>query len=129
MIIVIIIISIAAFFSTLLGGLLALRLKDRLHLILGFSAGAIIGVAFFDLIPEALETAGESYSPQVITTIIALGFVLYLILDRLIVLHRHHEHDDDHTHTHRGIFGAGSLSVHSFLDGMGIGLSFQVSAS
>jgi len=27
-----------------MGGLLALRLRDRLHLILGFSAGAVIGV-------------------------------------------------------------------------------------
>jgi hypothetical protein len=37
-----------------MGGLLALRLRDKLHLILGFSAGAVIGVAFFDLLPEAV---------------------------------------------------------------------------
>ena len=37
--------SVAAFFMTLLGGLLALRLQDRLHLILGFSACAVIAVA------------------------------------------------------------------------------------
>jgi len=34
---------------TFAGGLFALRLKDKLHLVLGFSAGAVIGVAFFDL--------------------------------------------------------------------------------
>jgi ZIP family zinc transporter len=41
-------VSIATFFMTLLGGMLALALPDRLHLILGFSAGAVIGVAIFD---------------------------------------------------------------------------------
>ncbi len=46
------VIAAAAFASTMLGGLLALRLRDKLHLILGFSAGAVIGVAFFDLLPE-----------------------------------------------------------------------------
>ena len=44
-------IACAAFFSTMCGGLLAWRLQDKLHLILGFSAGAVIGVAFFDLLP------------------------------------------------------------------------------
>jgi hypothetical protein len=38
-------ISIAALVSTFLGGIFALRFKDKLHLILGFSAGAITGVA------------------------------------------------------------------------------------
>jgi ZIP family zinc transporter len=46
--------SIATFMSTLLGGLFALYLRDRLHLILGFSAGALLGAAFFDLIPPRL---------------------------------------------------------------------------
>ena len=36
-----------------LAGAFALRFKDRLHLIMGFSAGALIAVAFFDLLPEA----------------------------------------------------------------------------
>ena len=54
--------SAATFVMTLLGGLLALKLQDRLHLILGFSAGAVIGVAFFDLIPEAASLVAPSSS-------------------------------------------------------------------
>jgi ZIP family zinc transporter len=118
-------IAVFAFVATLLGGLFALRLRDKLHVILGFSAGAIIGVAFFDLLPEALELAGSSVEASVILATTALGFLLYLGLDRLVLLHGH---DDEHAHAKRGVFGALSLSTHSFLDGIGIGLAFQVSA-
>ena len=124
----IILIGIAASCATLLGGWFALHLKDRLHLILGFSAGAVIGVAFFDLMPEAVQLVGQDHTPVFVTSIIALGFAVYLILDRLVVLHHHHEDDaHEHAHTGRGAWGASTLSFHSFLDGIGIGLAFQVS--
>lgn len=117
-------ISIGALVCTLLGGIFALKLKDRLHLILGFSAGAIVGIAFFDLLPEAISLAGTVYDTSSILAITALGFALYLILDRLFSMHGHGADDE---HTHRGRLGAGSLSFHSLLDGIGIGLAFQVS--
>lgn len=113
-------IAFAAFLATLLGGLFALRLKDRLHLVLGFSAGAIIGVAFFDLLPEAIELGG-GLAP----TFIGLGFVVYMLLDRFVGFHCQDEHD--HSHSHSGTLGAGSLSIHSFFDGIAVGLAFQVS--
>lgn len=127
----IILICLGAFIATLLGGLFALRFKDRLHLILGFSAGAVIGVAFFDLIPEAIELAGENIEISTITSIIALGFVVYMVLDRFVFLHTHnHDHDHaDEALCPRGRLGAGSLSIHSFLDGIAIGLAFQVSSA
>lgn len=130
----IVLISLAAFVFTFLGGVFALRFKDKLHLILGFSAGAVIGVAFFDLIPEAIELGGSSHEISTITSIVALGFIIYMILDRFIIMHghTHHEHGDaeqECAHNHRGILGAGSLSVHSFLDGIAIGLAFQVSSA
>ncbi|MBI4068002.1 ZIP family metal transporter [Candidatus Kaiserbacteria bacterium] len=124
----IIFIAGATFVSTLLGGLFALRLKDKLHLILGFSAGAIIGVAFFDIIPEALELGGVQYDSATITALVAVGFLIYLVLDRLVLLHGHTE-EDTHEHQHRGTAGAGSLSFHSFLDGIAIGLAFHISSA
>jgi ZIP family zinc transporter len=139
----IILIAFCAFISTLIGGLVALRLKDKLHLILGFSAGAVIAVAFFDLMPEAIELGGKYYSSGTVTSIVALGFLIYLVLDRVVFLHSHaddhdnvhsqhdsHDHSDStHVHNNRGALGAGSLSIHSFLDGVAIGLAFQVSAA
>lgn len=120
----VILISICAAISTFLGGLLALRFKDKLHLILGFSAGAVIGVAFFDLIPEALELTEDFFDASTTLSFVVLGFITYMILDRYIIIHSHS--DDTHCNAHRGNMGAGSLSLHSFLNGAAIGLAFQV---
>jgi zinc transporter ZupT len=119
------IICIITFCSTILGGLFALRFQDKLRLILGFSAGAVIGVVFFDLLPEAIKLGSKEYSFATITSIVALGFLCYMILDRMAILHKH-----EGTHTgHRANLGAGSLSTHSLFDGIAIGLAFQISAS
>jgi zinc transporter ZupT len=119
-----ILICIVTFLSTLAGGLFALRLKDKLHLILGFSAGAVLGVVFFDLFPEAQSLGSGRYGADKITFVAAIGFFVYMILDRLAVLH---SHEDESRAGLRGKIGAGSLSIHSFLDGIAIGWAFQIS--
>lgn len=123
-----ILVSIGTFLSTLLGGLFALHLQDRLHLILGFSAGALIGVSFFHLIPEALELAGATLGGQAIVSIVAGGFFFYMLLDRTIAPHGDRAARIEKL-WRRGALGAGSLSVHSFLDGFAIGIAFKVSPS
>jgi zinc transporter ZupT len=122
-------VSIGTFFATLLGGLFALYQQDRLHLILGFSAGALIGVAFFDLIPEALDLASAALGTQLIVTTIAVGFVAYMLLDRTIAPHGDKGSRTEKLWRRGGALGAGSLSAHSFLDGFAIGLAFEVSAA
>jgi ZIP family zinc transporter len=102
-----------------LGGLLALRLRDKLHLILGFSAGAVIGVAFFDLLPEAVNFGTKFHSPATILSWTALGFLFYLVLDRILLFHGEA--------APRGRFAASVLCLHSLLDGIAIGLAFQAS--
>jgi zinc transporter ZupT len=120
----------AACCATLAGGALALRFRDQLHLILGFSAGAIVGLAFFDLLPEAL-TLG-AHSPSTVLAIAALGFFGYAILDRIILLHTHadgHDHGHAHSAAIRGSAGAASLSAHSLMDGLAIGFAFRAAPS
>lgn len=124
------VIAIATLFFTLLGGFFALRFTDKLHLVLGFSAGAVVGVAFFDLLPEAIELAGTQFDVSAVTSIVALGFVLFMLLDRFVM--GGHSHADEHCENEnhqRGFLGASSLSIHSFLDGLAIGLAFQVSSA
>ena len=97
--------------ATLLGGVFALSLHGRHGLVLGFSAGAVLGVAFFDLLPEALSLGGN-----IMLATVAAGFFLYLLFDRLVMRHGKPA---------RGLLGAASLSAHSLLDGFGIGIAFQ----
>jgi ZIP family zinc transporter len=108
--------GLAAAAATLVGGALALRLSRRLHLILGFSAGAVMGVALLDLLPEALEL---SRTPAAVFALTAAGFMVYLAADRALSAGG----------GRRGHLGAGSLTLHSLMDGLAIGLAFQVSAA
>ena len=120
--------SLATFFMTLLGGLLALRYQDRLHLVLGFSAGAIIGVAFFDLIPEAIDLAGPADAVPTVLALVAAGFAGYMVLDRAFAS-RGQKGSRVERLWRGGALGAGSLAIHSYLDGFAIGLAFQVSSA
>ena len=119
----------AAFLATLLGGSFALKYRDQLHLILGFSSGAVLGVALFDLLPESLDLTAGRYSPATVTLLVAVGFFAFMFLSRVLLLHPESDEDEhDHGHAHAaGALGAASLSLHSFLDGVGIGLAFKVS--
>ncbi len=123
---VIVFIILATIIFTTLGGLFAIKLQDKLHLILGFSAGAVLGVALFDLLPESIELTKGTYSMQIVTAIVALGFAIYMLIDRTFSLHMHNESDCDKP-AHKGKLGASALVFHSFLDGLGIGLAFKVS--
>ncbi len=124
----VLVISLATFVSTLVGGLFALHLRDRLHLILGFSGGAVLGVVLFDLIPEAISLTGVRFGVPATTGVLAAGFLAYMVLDRAIVLHGSHNSGTERS-ARRGVLGAGSLCVHSFLDGFSIGLAFKVAPS
>lgn len=119
-------IILATAISTTLGGLFAIKLKDKLHLILGFSAGAVLGVALFGLIPESIGLTDGTYNVQLVMLLVAIGFSIYMISDRFLSLHGHSDDKCDNP-SHKGEFGASALVIHSFLDGLGIGLAFKIS--
>ena len=125
-----VLLALSTLFSTAVGGVVALRHRDRLHLILGFTAGVLLGLVGFDLLPEvfALGGSGRIANLPIVTLPFMIGFLLLHLIERSVSVHHAHEQDyGEHHHTPElGWASAGALSAHSFLDGVGIGLAFQV---
>lgn len=121
--------ALATFVSTLAGGMFAVRFKNRLHQIMAFSAGIILGVVFFDIFPEIIEQIKlNDFKPIEVMAVLVIGFLLFHILEKTILIHHAHEEDyADHKHPQVGVLSALALAGHSFMDGVGIGLGFQVS--
>lgn len=119
----------AAFFSTAAGGLFAIRYRRFLHLILGFTAGVVVGVVGFDLLPEIFRlTTEHRVEPSRPMLALVGGFLLFHAVEKLLLIHRGQELSyADHHHPDVGLLSALALVGHSFVDGMGIGLGFQVS--
>jgi ZIP family zinc transporter len=123
-----IILSISTFFSTLLGGLFAVRFQHKLHLIMGFTAGVLLGVVTFDIFPEIIDLINEhGFSTTQVMVALVLGFLIFHILEKWVGIHHAQEgHYAEHKHPHVGVLSALALAGHSFMDGVGIGLGFQV---
>lgn len=122
-----VLLSAATFLSTLLGGLFALKRKDKLHRILGFTAGVILGVVAFDILPEIFTSLRHfNQSPTGPMLALVAGFLVFHIVEKSILIHHSQEGDyADHHHPQVGVASALALIGHSFLDGVGIGLGFQ----
>lgn len=122
--------TILAFVSTFLGGLVSIKYKDRLHLILGFTAGVLLGVVAFDIFPELFDLIQKTnIQPRLVMMALVAGFLLFHILEKFVLIHHAQEgHYEDHKHPSVGVFSALALAGHSFLDGVAIGLGFQVSS-
>jgi ZIP family zinc transporter len=124
-----VLLTLATFFSTFAGGLFALKFRDRLHFILSFTAGVLIGVVSFDILPEIFALAREQ-EIEATGAMIALvvGFLLFHSLEKFILVHHVHEADyAAHHHPQVGVLSALALAGHSFMDGVAIGLAFQAS--
>jgi zinc transporter, ZIP family len=109
--------------STFAGGLVALRLHRELTTLIALTGGIVVGVALFDVLPEAIDAVGNSAR---VTALVGLGFLLFFLAERLLVLHHRDEPEQARAHEQVGVLGAAGLSLHSFIDGFGIGLAFGV---
>ena len=125
-----ILLSLVTFLSTTIGGLFAVRYKNKLHLIMSFTAGVLLGVVFFDIMPEIFQLTRLSHTDVTLALVFLVGgFLVIHILEKLAIIHSVHEDEyanHEHKHPTAGLISAGGLSFHSFLDGVGIGLGFHV---
>jgi ZIP family zinc transporter len=109
--------------STLLGGLVAFRFQRQLHTLIAFTGGIVVAVAIFDVLPEAFEAVGDAHR---VTLVVGAGFLFFFLAERVLVLHHRDEPEQARAHERIGAFGAAGLSLHSFIDGLGIGLAFHL---
>lgn len=130
--------GLAASANVLLGGFLVVGLKRHFNTILGLSGGVMIGVVAFEVLPEVAELLHElegSISSNVVMSMFVLGIILFHFLSKILPLHEHGHHDDHEHHSHSkqissvGIYGAIIMTIHSFIDGFGIGVAFSVSSA
>lgn len=120
------VLSLAAVLPRSLGGWVALRRRDDIHVIMGFAAGALIGVAVFETLPEATELLAEHGAPRGSGAALALAGALgFLLLERRAFGRIHV--DDRACHPAGGHIGAGGITLHAFLDGLAIGAAFNAS--
>jgi len=118
--------------ATFLGGMLALRAKDRFHLVLGLSAGLLLGLVGFDLLPEIFEMNTDNFiGVRTISVALIAGFLSLHFIEQFAGSHEPAESDYGHEHTHAaefaGTVGAIAMAGHIFLDGVALALAFKVS--
>lgn len=125
-----IIAALAGSVISLIGGILLLNRRIKRETIMlyamPFGAGALLGAAFFDVLPEALHEVHElGGTEQTILTWALVGFVLFFIMERTIRwFHRHHEHAEERSHKTLIVLGD---TIHNAIDGVAIGAAFLVS--
>jgi len=108
-------------------GVLTLSINDRqlhslLFLFVSFSAGALLGAAFFDLLPEGINAGGLVQTMQ----LAVVGVVMFFVIEKFLHWHHHHKHHHkgertEAPFTYLNLVGDG---VHNFVDGTIIAASF-----
>lgn len=109
--------------STFAGGMLALRYRRELTTLIALTGGVVVAVALFDVLPEAIDAVDN---PRRVALLIGAGFITFFLAERLLVLHHRDEAEQARAHAQVGVIGAAGLSIHSFIDGLGIGLAFHL---
>jgi zinc transporter, ZIP family len=112
--------------ATFIGGRIGLRFSDRLPTLLALTGGVVVAVALLDVLPEGLRGIGDD---KLATTLVAAGFLGFFLAERLLVLHNRADAVEALAGERVGVLGAAGLSVHSFIDGLGIGFAFGVDST
>lgn len=128
---IILLLTLAASLAALIGGVVAIRSQDKLQNAMALTAGLILGLVAFGLLPEIFSIADTYQLDPVwpMTTFVG-GFLIFHIVEKFILLHIADEKEyGPHRHPRLGDVRAAAIIGHSFLDGLSIGVGYQASPS
>ncbi|MBC8120942.1 MAG: ZIP family metal transporter [Gemmatimonadaceae bacterium] len=116
-----IVLALLTFAATLAGGFFVLRFKSLPVELIGFSAGILVAVACFDLLPHGFEQFGFG---AILSSLAGYG-LLYAWHHYRLKQDISHLDADTAGQADLGLLGAGTLVLHSLVDGvaLGVGLS------
>ncbi len=117
--------------STFAGGAFAFFNQDKMHRILGFSAGIILGLVAFEILPEVFELSSEQGISSIYPMLgLVVGFLTLHVVEKMLIIHGAHEGEyGHHRHPKLGMLSALALAGHSLIDGMSIGLAFKLNTT
>lgn len=123
--------TVAASLAALAGGVVAMRSRHWLNYAVALTSGLVLGLVTFDLLPEIFDIAqAEKLNPVWPMITMTAGFLLFHVFERFVPLHEaSEERYGPHRHPRLGVARALALTGHSFLDGLSIGVAFQVSTA
>lgn len=128
---IVFLLTAAASLAALAGGYTAIRGRKWLNLALALTAGLVLGLVMFDLLPEIFNISNKQ-NLDIVWSMIAIvsGFMLFHLFEKLVPMHEAAEEPyGPHRHPTLGTARAAALTGHSFMDGLSIGVAFQVSTS
>lgn len=120
------VISLIALVGIILVPIKIEKLKKILIYFVSFSTGALLGVAFFHLLPEVVNKVGLTFF---VSSLILGGILLFFLLEKII--HWHYnlgQSEKEHKHSLTAMVLIGG-SFHNLLDGLIIGASYLIGIS
>lgn len=128
---VVFLLTLAASLGALAGGYMAMQSRRWLNYAVALTSGLVLGLVSFDLLPEIFEIVqADKLEPVWPMTTLTIGFLVFHLFEKFVPLHETSEAQyGPHHHPKLGTARAVALTGHSFLDGLSIGVSFQVSTA
>jgi ZIP family zinc transporter len=128
---IVFLLTLAASGAALAGGMTAMRRRGSLDSSVALTSGLVLGLVTFDLLPEIFDIVhSQNLDPVWPMIAMTTGFLVFHVFEKFVSLHETSESSyEKHRHPKLGIARAIALTGHSFLDGLSIGVGFQVSST